>query len=478
MTPRTEMPMPSPPTAAAFAFGLLLATASSCLAVTSGTGAPPDTSPSFTAAEVAEDLDSLLAVVEAIHPAPFRFHERDECLRHRDEAIARAPLSYGELYARVLGAIALTVDGHTDAYPAGWAAAVRAAVPIKIVLFHDGPRVVAAAPEYASLVGGLVTALEGVPVATILDSLAAIVPSDNEWGKRELLEDYVRMPALLAALGIDDGRRGIEIAIAGTGARKVVIDPADVSDALPVGPPRRPTPDDWVDVRGPGDRSLWQRHLDRAFVAETLPDLDALYVQINISLEPEPGAFRRFVDQLPKPRTGGPSRLILDLRTNRGGDATILPPLVHAVIRHWDYLDPGALFVLTSSRTFSAAVHLAADLERNTQATFVGEPTAAPANHYADVEIVDLPNSGIRPEISALYWQKSDPRDTRVALFPDIRAPLTWDDFLRGRDPALEAIRALDAEDPRLNRQRPPVFNWLRDSQRDGQRQKPADRRP
>lgn len=213
-----------------------------------------------------------------------------------------------------------------------------------------------------------------------MDTLAAIVPSDNEWGKRELLEDYIRMPALLAALGLDDQQPGLRISLAS--AREVIVDPEHVYDALPVGPPRRPTPEGWIDARATRERALWQRRLDRAFVAERLPELDALYVQINISLEPEPGAFGAFVHSLPKPGTGGPGRLIVDLRTNRGGDATILPPLVHAVIRHWAYRDPGAVFVLTSTRTFSAAVHLAAGLERNTHATFVGEATAAPANHY------------------------------------------------------------------------------------------------
>ena len=81
---------------------------------------------------------------------------------------------------------------------------------------------------------------------------------------------------------------------------------------------------------------------------------------------------------------------------------------------------------------------------------------------------MELSNSGIRAEISGLYWQKADPRDTRAALFPDIEATLTWADFVVGRDPALEAIRALDPGDPRLRRERPPVFNWLRDSQNEG----------
>ncbi|MDX1636620.1 MAG: S41 family peptidase [Balneolaceae bacterium] len=98
-------------------------------------------------------------------------------------------------------------------------------------------------------------------------------------------------------------------------------------------------------------------------MAKILPDKDALYIQLNRVLENESGDFAKFVSDLPTPQSSTLSHLIIDLRTNRGGDAKLLQPLVHYIIKQWPYLKPGTIFVLTSNYTFSAAVHLAAELE-------------------------------------------------------------------------------------------------------------------
>jgi len=50
-----------------------------------------------------------------------------------------------------------------------------------------------------------------------------------------------------------------------------------------------------------------------------------------------------------------------------------------------------------------------------------------------------LPNSHLTVRVSSLYWQQSDPRDTREFIEVNIPAPLTFADYAAGRDPALEA---------------------------------------
>jgi hypothetical protein len=56
---------------------------------------------------------------------------------------------------------------------------------------------------------------------------------------------------------------------------------------------------------------------------------------------------------------------------------------------------------------------------------------------------VELPNSGIRIEISSRYWPFGGDEDDRPWIAPDIPVALTIDDLLAGDDPALQA--ALDA---------------------------------
>jgi hypothetical protein len=127
---------------------------------------------------------------------------------------------------------------------------------------------------------------------------------------------------------------------------------------------------------------------------------------------------------------------------NGGGNGTLNRPLVLALIRADSLRARGHLFVLIGRRTFSAAQFLVSDLERWTDAIFVGEPTASRGNHYGDSYRIRLPNSGVTVRVSTLYWQFSDPRDLRPWTPPEVATELTFDDYRHNRDPALEAALA------------------------------------
>jgi len=78
-------------------------------------------------------------------------------------------------------------------------------------------------------------------------------------------------------------------------------------------------------------------------------------------------------------------------------------------------------------------------LENWSDAVFVGEPSASRGNAYSDSKKIALPNSRLTVRVSSLYWQQSDPRDTRPYIDVGVPAALTFEDYAAGRDPALEA---------------------------------------
>ncbi|MDX1636619.1 MAG: hypothetical protein R3281_01535 [Balneolaceae bacterium] len=211
--------------------------------------------------EVEEDLDSLISAIETIHPAPFHANPKQKWIQLKESVVNKSPLTYSTFYSQVFRIIALAKDGHTDAYPKK-ASDTRYALPAKFIVFPEGLYVVAAAPELKHLLGKEVLKIEDVPMETAMDKLRDIVPSDNEWGKKELLEDYIRMPALLKAVGIDNEQDDIQFTMRGetdsTSAETVASGAAE--DALPVGPPRRPLPEGWIDIRTVKNASLpdWQ----------------------------------------------------------------------------------------------------------------------------------------------------------------------------------------------------------------------------
>ncbi|MGE5592462.1 MAG: S41 family peptidase, partial [Betaproteobacteria bacterium] len=103
----------------------------------------------------------------------------------------------------------------------------------------------------------------------------------------------------------------------------------------------------------------------------------------------------------------------------------------------------GEVYVLTSWRSFSAAVDFAAILRDNSLAKVVGAPTGGTPTEYGDTLSFSMPNTGWRFSVSTTWFVRPDPaRDPADALYPDISIPTTVQDIREGRDPVLEWLRS------------------------------------
>jgi hypothetical protein len=136
-------------------------------------------------------------------------------------------------------------------------------------------------------------------------------------------------------------------------------------------------------------------------------------------------------------------RVVLDLRHNGGGNNTTYGALLQA-LRRQPFNRARRLYVLLGRMTFSAAANFATDVDRQTNAIFVGEPMGGGLNFYSPegrfVTLSRLPIAMAVP-ISITYWELA-PGDPRLTIRPEISAPLSSSDYFSGRDPALRAAVA------------------------------------
>ncbi|MFC2103733.1 S41 family peptidase [Bacteroidota bacterium] len=133
-------------------------------------------------------------------------------------------------------------------------------------------------------------------------------------------------------------------------------------------------------------------------------------------------------------------RFVIDLRNNDGGNAVEVIPLTKFISSNKKINQPGKLFVIIGRKTFSAAVIFSSMLQQQTEAIFVGEPTAQGPNFYSSPRKINLPNSKIQVVISTALTQSSILEDTRKWITPDIYARYLHQDFLLGKDPAMDSI--------------------------------------
>ena len=81
----------------------------------------------------------------------------------------------------------------------------------------------------------------------------------------------------------------------------------------------------------------------------------------------------------------------------------------------------------------------ALDFKRLLGACWVGEETSGKPNHLGEVRSFTLPTSGLQVQYSTKYFKNVD--EEMNTLVPDVKIPMTFDDFRQGIDPVYEWIK-------------------------------------
>lgn len=131
---------------------------------------------------------------------------------------------------------------------------------------------------------------------------------------------------------------------------------------------------------------------------------------------------------------------MLDVRHNGGGNTYLYPPLLKALL-YYELTQPGGkIFAIIGRQTFSAAQNFTNDVDRLTDAIFVGEPTGSRPSFAGESTQAVLPYSGVGFGISTCLHQHVYATDRRIWIAPDVPAELSSADYFANRDPALAAI--------------------------------------
>ena len=397
-----------------------------------------------------QDLAFLQKQLIDIHPDPFRHLSRRELVAEIDALASRLPaLAHHQAVVELSRVLACLHDGHTRLtlpLPAGTdfflghsktplpavPGLVFRQLPVRFWIFEDGLHVIRAAPELADTAGARVIALGKLSAEEAMAAVSPMVHRDNPHQLRFQLPDYLAIPEVLHAVGLTDEPERVRLVIAtAAGERRELTLTARAADQAI----------EWTEAFPVDDPPRYLARREEPFWLESVDGGRTLYFQFNEVANGPDETLAEFSRRLSHTLSQeGVERLILDLRWNRGGGGHLNRVLLHELIRSRKLQRPGAFFVITGGGTFSAAMMLAIDLERHTNAIFVGEPTGSSPNHYGDSRKLRLPETGLTVRISTLFWQYSDPRDDREAIRPHLPITATGADYRAGRDPLLVAL--------------------------------------
>jgi Peptidase family S41 len=406
--------------------------------------------PSVHASARASELKALKDFAETTHPRGPEIRDLQAWQTGWQDAIAQAGSMSDGLYVstcrRLLG---IFDDGHTTVLPFEFVGGVPAQLaagsfglylPFRARVFHDGAYVTAASADTPAIVGKQILSVGNMSAIDLVRAHVAAWSGSDVWGHRWGGYSFSR-PAALEAIGaVSDPAAPLSLGLQSGGQRvEHQLLPARTAPLL-------------VDLRR--TTSVWEKWFQadgKANFVQAVPKHGAIYVAIDEMSDIEGRSFvdlgRAMVGQMAQPWA---KRLIIDLRRNGGGNNKLGESL-RKMVAASRFNKGGALYVLIAPQTFSAAQNLANRLERETHAIFVGEPTGGAPNHYGDAKSFVGQATGITAIVSTLPWFDSDPRDQRSWIMPDHLIPARFDDWLNGRDPALEfalADRPKTDDDP------------------------------
>ena len=332
-------------------------------------------------------------------------------------------------------------DGHSNVGP--WRDSLIAfrSLPVAFYWFSDGMIIRSADSAHANLIGAKVIGIGQKPIDSAIAMVRPLISRDNEMGVRAYTPFLLAMPEILNATGIVDDMERTRLVVEQNGKRReVVVQPAGKFPMLTGEADRSWLPrKGWIDGRDRADTPLWLSDPMNLYWYKSLPGEKAVYIQINAIQQKSSDSLRAFVHRaIAAADSADANRIVLDLRLNGGGNAyfnrQILLPLIKS---RYDTRDK--LFVITGRRTWSAAQMLVTELQKYSNATFVGEPSASKGNHYGDSYRIVLPNSKVTFRVSTLWHQYLDSRDKREIIEPALPVQLTFADYAAGRDPILAA---------------------------------------
>lgn len=350
-------------------------------------------------------------------------------------------LDDSQVRAKLRRITAMVGDGHTSSR-LNAEGEPRLTLPLHMFTFTDGLYIIGADEANAGLVGAQVLKIGGIDVDAAVKAVRPYTHVDNEMGYLAWGPGMLASPIMLREIGAATDTSGAEFTVKKLDGKTQTVQVNTVQ--APPGGHGGFLMHGYKYLHDSAEsvgRPLYLRDTSKVLRTELIPEKKTLYFWFGGVTDAPDKSFADFTqemfDLLDK---NGVENLVIDMRFNGGGNTGLIRPLVYGLMANKTINQRGHLWVLIGRNTFSAAQNTVNFIERNTQATFVGEPTGSRPQFVGESTWFVLPHSRTRVFCSSRYWQQMDSTDERTWVQPQIAAQMSFADYAAGRDPAMEAV--------------------------------------
>ena len=336
-------------------------------------------------------------------------------------------------------------------------------LPVRLVWTPDALIVMRSSGPAKDLAGARVLRIEGRSPEALFAG-AKVLQGGKRVSREFWLDDWIESEGVLQALGLAKSADEIAMTLKLPDGRVVertipmlpVAEFGDFADLMRIWSPEPAQKETgWSSALALDREPLYLRDADRPFRVLPLAKQNALYIQFRSNSDEDGYPMAKFLEEVRRSiQTAHPRDLVVDLRFDNGGNLLTTLDFMRGLTK----TVPGRVYLLTGPYTFSAGIISAAALKQGggRRVTIVGDEVGDRPHFWSEGLLVKLPNSHLWLRYTDGQFNLKDgctgepacmddryPINVNFAsLATDIRAPLTAEAYLAGRDPAMEAVTA------------------------------------
>jgi hypothetical protein len=323
-----------------------------------------------------------------------------------------------------LGVAHATVDWRSDKFDFHF-------YPLRLRWFGDGLAVIGAAQSLREAVGARVVRIGSMTPEQVEAAVTPYIPHENQAWLHYQSPNFMVLDELLVDLKIVPPKGRVEFTFERNDGKRFNLD-------VPRWPLRAQTNMVTVWDTQKIETPLYRKQPETAYWHEYLASGRTLYIQYN-KCQNIGQPFESFAREvLSFADSHSVERVVVDLRSNAGGDSRVIKPLIEGLRSRAALNAPGHLYALIGPVTYSSGMMAAMDFKDELHAILIGEPTGGKPNGFGEVKRATLPNSNLAVYYPVKFFRPLSDGNPE-SIMPDVSVRLTLGDFLAGRDPVLEA---------------------------------------
>jgi len=393
--------------------------------------------PNPTKAEWVEDVNYLADKMREIHPSLYTLVSENKFTNTIKEIESKiSDLSESQTIMELFRLIAVPNDAHCFPF-IFFPCFDLHGYPLQIYGFEDGWFVVDAANRYEHLIGTEIIKIDTTSMNEIFQLFQPYIATENNTGKLERFTYLVLMPEWLESQDIIEEMDEAPLTFEKSDGELItqMISSTPFLNSFYWSSIRKIENESPAYLSNPRDLKYWFKIIEPG---------NTLYIQFN-QVENQSGheTISQFADRITQfIKMNKIDKTVIDIRNNDGGNDLLLEDLTAAIRDSEQINQQGKLFVLIGRRTFSSAVIFANQLQLQTKAIFMGEPTGQGPIFFGNPNLVRLPNSGLVFSVSTTSTERTQatwPFIVKNEISPDISVLFSSKDFVNGTDPVLAA---------------------------------------